>query len=125
MDKDKWQGLDTFWNSFGIPAYDENSVPEDAELPYITYEASIGSFEDVVPLTASVWYYGTSWVDVSNKVDEISRRLNGWYIQRLSDTQYIYFKKNQAGLFAQRVADPNVLIKRIRLSISAEFLTHD
>ena len=34
---DKQQAIHGFWSSFGITAYDENSVPDDAELPYITY----------------------------------------------------------------------------------------
>ena len=122
---DKWQGLDSFWQSFGIPAYDENSVPDDATLPYITYEAAIGSFGDVVPLSASVWYYGQSWADVSQKVDEISRKMNGWHLVSLGAGQYIYLKKNQVGLFAQRMKDPNDLIKRISISFSAEFFTQD
>ena len=27
-----------FWNSFGLTAYEENSVPTDATFPYITYQ---------------------------------------------------------------------------------------
>lgn len=122
---DKWQGLDSFWNSFGIPAYDELTVPDEAELPYITYQASIGAFEDTVPLTASVWYYGTSWEQVSQKVDEISRRLNGWTLVELSDRQYIFLKKNRESFFAQRMTDPDDLVRRIYLSLSAEFFTYD
>ena len=122
---DRWQGLDAFWHSFGIDAYDENSVPDDAKLPYITYEAAVGSFGDVVPLTASVWYYGTSWAEVSQKADEVSRKLNGWHLVALGGGQYIYLKKNQVGLFAQRMKDPDDLIKRIRFSLSAEFFTQD
>ena len=122
---DKWQGLDSFWNSFGIPAYDENTVPDDAVLPYITYEAAIGSFGDTVPLSASVWYYGSSWAEISRKADEISRALNGWKLVELSDRQYIYLKKNRDGLFAQRMPDVNTMVRRIRFSLSAEFFTAD
>lgn len=122
---DKWQGLQSFWESFDIPAYDENTVPDGATLPYITYEAAIGSFGDNVPLTASVWYYGTSWTDVSQKVDEISRALNGWKLVRLNEKQYIYLRKNTVGLFAQRMPDENSMVRRIRLSLSAEYFTTD
>ena len=27
-----------FWNSFGLTAYEENTVPDDAAFPYITYQ---------------------------------------------------------------------------------------
>lgn len=122
---DKWQGLQTFWESFGLIAYDENTVPKDAQLPYITYEAAVGAFGDNVPLTASVWYYGTSWLEISQKVDEISRRLNGWTLVKLTNGQYIYLHKNREGLFAQRMPDENTLVRRIRLSLSAEYFTTD
>ncbi len=119
----KWQGLQAFWESFGIPAYDENTVPDDAALPYITYEAAVGSFGDNVPLSASVWYHGTSWADISQKVEEISQALNGWKLVGLGNRQYIYLRKD--GVFAQRMPDENTLIRRIRLSLSAEFFTAD
>ena len=31
------KALADFFGGFGIPAYSENTVPDDAELPYITY----------------------------------------------------------------------------------------
>lgn len=121
---DKWQGLQSFWESFGIPAYDENNVPDDAQMPYITYQASIGSFEDRVPLSASVWYYGTSWKPISNKVDEISRRLKGWTLVKLGDGEYIFIAKNDNSQFAQRMRDESSnLTKRIYLTIFAEYFT--
>lgn len=122
---DKWEGLQSFWESFGIPAYDENSVPDDATMPYITYQAAVGGFEDIVPLSASVWYYGTSWKDASQKVDEISRRLAGWTLVKLDDGQYIFLAKQRDSQFAQRMADEadNDLVKRIYLTLFAEFFT--
>lgn len=121
---DKWQGLQAFWESFGIPAYDENSVPDDAQMPYITYQAAVGPFESVVPLSASVWYYGTSWSGVSQKVEEISKRLNTWALVRLDDKQSIFLAKNDTAQFAQRAADEGSdLVKRIYLTLSAEFFT--
>ena len=121
---DKWQGLQAFWESFGIPAYDENSVPDDAQMPYITYQAAVGPFESVVPLSASVWYYGTSWSGVSQKVEEISERLSGWCLVNLDDDQYIFLAKNDSAQFAQRMADEGSdLVKRIYLTLSAEFFT--
>ena len=72
---DKWQVLDRFWNSFGIPAYDENSVPEDAVMPYITYSAVVSSFENPIPLAGYIWYHSTRWDDASLKAEEIATAL--------------------------------------------------
>ena len=30
---DKFQAQQSFWSSFGLTAYDENTVPDDAEYP--------------------------------------------------------------------------------------------
>ena len=40
---DKYQAINEFWNRFGVMAYDENTVPDDAELPYITYGVNIAA----------------------------------------------------------------------------------
>lgn len=33
----KAQAIQAFWESFGVPAYEESTVPDDAVMPYITY----------------------------------------------------------------------------------------
>lgn len=121
---DKWQGLQSFWGSFGIPAYDENSVPDDAEMPYITYAAVVGPFGAVVPMSADVWYSSTSWKEISNKVDEISERLNGYALIELGDHQYIMLSKINGSQFAQRLYDEtDFFTRRVYITITGEFLT--
>ena len=71
----KEQALDTFWNSFGIPAYDSQTVPPDAVLPYITYQVTTDSFDNQVSLTNSIWYRSTSWKEISDKASEVAERL--------------------------------------------------
>lgn len=119
---DKAQAINAFWNSFGIKAYDENTVPASAELPYITYEVATASFEDGdVPLTASVWYAGKSWANITAMTDMISDTLGFGGTDVKTDTGYIWFKRRTP--FAQRMSDPNKNIRRMLLSISAEFFT--
>jgi len=62
---DKAQAINSFWSSFELKAYEQNSVPDGAELPYITYETATDSIENVLPLTASLWYRTTSWAEAS------------------------------------------------------------
>ena len=45
-----------FWSQFGIPAYLQDSVPHDAALPYITYEATRVPGMSSLPLTAIAWF---------------------------------------------------------------------
>lgn len=119
----KSQALNAFWNSFTIPAYDENSVPDNTPFPYITYAESTGSLENVIPLSASIWDRSDSWERVSLKSDEIAKKIGeyGHYTMRL-DNGYVWFTKGSP--FAQRMGDPNDdKIKRIYLNVQAEFLT--
>ena len=118
----KSQALYQFWNSFNIPAYDENSVPDNAPFPYITYHDSTDSLGNVVPLYASVWDKNTSWERVSLKVEEIAKKLGetGYYSMKL-DNGYVWFVKGNP--FAQRMGDPDKDIKRYYINMQAEFLT--
>lgn len=48
-------------DGFGIPAYAENAVPEDAEEPYMTYYLPTAMFGDgEQAATLSLWYRTTS-----------------------------------------------------------------
>ena len=67
----KGQAIQKFWESFGIPAYDETTVPDDAQLPYITYSVHTGSLGDLCITNASLWYKSYSWKEISEKTEEI------------------------------------------------------
>ena len=119
----KAQGLQAFWSSFKIPAYDENSVPDDAEFPYITYSVVEDSIDNVVSPTASIWYRSSSWAGVEAKKNEIAKKLgeNGHYITSIDDG-YIFMTKGVP--FAQRMSEPgDDMIKRIYINVQIEFLT--
>ena len=120
---DKAQALHAFWSGFGLTAYDELTVPDDAVLPYITYEVQTDSFENRLNLSASIWYRGTSWAMVEQKAAEIAA-----FIQKQNpctiaiDGGRIYIIKGTP--FAQRMLDPSDdSVRRIVLSIDIEFLT--
>lgn len=66
------KALYQFLGGFGLPAYVENAVPEDAELPYITYQLiQPGWRDEMTQLYARIWYRSTSYQEVSAKADEI------------------------------------------------------
>lgn len=119
----KAQAIHKFWSGFGLPAYDENSVPDNAVMPYITYGVSTGALDDIIILTGSLWYRSASWQDISLKADEIAEAVgkNGYKISVL-DNGYLWV--NQGSPFAQRMSDQSDnMIRRIYLVLSAEFLT--
>ena len=65
------KALYAFYSSFGIPAYTEDSVPSDAQMPYITYTLPQSEVFTGVTHQVRVWYYGTSNAPVNAKADEI------------------------------------------------------
>lgn len=67
--------LDKFYNGFDIPAFTINTVPDDVDLPYITY--SLVETEPLEPSThyAQVWYRGTTNEQILRKVDQIKKAI--------------------------------------------------
>lgn len=121
---DKFQAIHTFWSSFGLDAYDENTVPagdDKPELPYITYDVVIGDFGGFTAMSASLWYYGTSWSQITTKLSEIEARLGRGGVILPTDNGAIWIAKGSP--FAQRMSDENDMIRRIFMNISAEYIT--
>ena len=113
-----------FWNSFGLTAYEENTVPEDAGFPYITYQLATDSFDYEIPLTASIWYRSESWTAINAKAEEVSQKISRGGKIIPCDGGAIWLKRGQP--FAQSMGDESDnLIKRKYLNITAEFMTAD
>ena len=123
---DKAQALQKFWESFGIPAYDENTVPtgeNSPQTPYITYNSQTDSIGAILSLTGSIWYRSTSWALPEQKAAEIAQAVGGtgYYITAV-DGGYLWITKGTP--FAQRMADPeDDMIRRIYINLQGEFLT--
>lgn len=82
------RALNSFWNSFSIPAYVEDNVPDNAELPYITYTVAEPDWSSPASIQARVWYKGTSRVPLNSKVSDIKQAIGeGKSIK--TDTGYI------------------------------------
>lgn len=112
-----------FWNSF-LTAYEENSVPNDAIFPYITYQLVTDSFDGDVQMTASIWYRGSSWVEANSKTEEISQRIGRGGTFLKCDGGKIWIRRGSP--FAQNIGDESDnLIKRKYLNITANYLTLD
>lgn len=125
----KMQTLHAFWSGFGIPAFDEGSVPDESEriaaygsaFPYITYEVSSDDFGSQIPMTASLWYRSTSWQDVTAKEQQISDYIGrgGRMIAYSGGAMWV----QKATPWAQRLEDPSdETIRRIVLNIQVEYM---
>ena len=120
---DKEQAIHDFWSGFGIPAYDEFSVPDGAQMPYITYSVTTGALGDALMLTGSVWYHSPSWQGVTHKVHEIAEFVGqGGHKIKAIDGGYLFL--TQGVPFAQRMSDPgDEMVRRIYIILNAEFFT--
>lgn len=111
-----------FWNSFGLTAYEENTVPDNAVFPYITYQLVTDSFDREIPLSASLWYRSESWTAINAKTEEISQKISRGGKIISCDGGAIWMKRGQP--FAQNMGDESDdLIKRKYLNITAAFMT--
>lgn len=123
---DKFQALQSFWSSFGMSAYDENTVPsgdDKPSYPYITYDASVSNLGAPVALSGSIWDYGTSWSRVTTKMSQVQSTIGRGGKLIPVDGGALWIK--QGSPFAQRVSDTNDMIRRIFINIEAEFITAD
>lgn len=126
----KIQTLNAFWNSFGLKAYDETSIPNTIddkgnevklEPPYITYETSDDDFGHVLMRTASIWYRSSSWEEPMAKAQEIADFITRGGRMLGYDGGSMWIQKSTP--WAQRMGDPSDdMIRRIVLNVSIEFL---
>lgn len=117
----KMQTLHAFWSGFTWDAYDENSVPESASLPYITYEASSDDFGNNLNLTASIWDRSSSWATVTDKEQDISDFIGRGGRMVAYDDGAMWIRRGSP--WAQRMNEPSDdSIRRIVLNVVIEFM---
>ena len=120
----KAAALYSFFSSFGLTAYEENTVPTGAEFPYLTYNVITDSIGNEVSLSCSLWYRSDSWLAANAKAEQISLAISSGGKTIPCDGGSIWLKRGSP--FAQSMGDDSDnLIKRKLLNITAEFLTFD
>lgn len=117
---DKEQALQTFYSGFGVPAYEENTVPDDAVLPYITYQVMTDGFNVQNVLTASIWDRSNSWKSVTDILHRIEGAVAKGGKTVPYDTGVLWVKPAQP--FAQNMDVPDDdSIRRKVINIEVEY----
>lgn len=121
----KAAALHQFFSSFGMPAYTAAGVPDDAVLPYLTYELITSAWEEGdVGLTVNLWYYTESEAVPNQKAQEMSRRIgrggaalhcDGGHIRLLRGSPWCQSLRDETS--------PN--IKRRYINVTARFFTEN
>lgn len=113
--------LHGFWSSFGLDAYEENSVPAGAVMPYITYEFASADSGEECALSASVWYEGGSWTEINEKADEISAAIGIGRIEKCGGG-YMKIRKGVPFALSSGVSDDRNIRRKI-LNIFVMYLS--
>ena len=117
----KPQALQTFYDGFGVGAYDENTVPSDAAFPRLTYTYAEDDFERPVALSISLWDRSYSWARLHTLAETIRTAIGYGGTLIACEGGHIWLK--QGAPFAQRMGDEDDAIRRIYINIEAEFLS--
>ena len=118
----KIQALHSFWSGFGWTAYDATTVPDNAQLPYITYEVSDSDFGGFVALTANLWTRSTSWAEITQKELEIAEYIGRGGLMIPYQDGAFWVQKGRP--WSTRLSDDNGddSIRRIVLNVEIEFI---
>ena len=121
----KWQAQQEFWSGFGLPAYDELTVPDDAQMPYLTYQAVSGNLDAQSIVTANLWYRSNSWAEISQKADAIASAIYNDPRSAIPiDDGYMKVRLPDGTMHSDRMDEPNdKQVRRIRFTVELEFLT--
>lgn len=117
----KYEAQQAYWSRFGIPAYNELTVPETERdhYPYITYEKVNGSLGGQITASASIFYRSMSWRDIDKKITEMEPLVNH---QIKIDGGYMKVRKPEAN-FAQQMSDADQAVRRYKLTVEVEFIS--
>lgn len=123
----KEQIIQKWLESYGLKAFEENSVPTGDNAPpypYITYEFQSADFQNRVSLTFNLWYRSTSWAEISDMTNVISIDLTGGKTLCFDNTdcEQVFITKGTP--FVQNMPDESDdTVKRKLFNVEVEYFT--
>ena len=118
----KGAALQAFFSRF-MDAYAASAVPDDATLPYLTYELITSVWNGgEVGMTVNMWFRTTSEKEPNAAVDKLSKAIGIGGVQLPCDDGVIWLKRGSP--WAQSLTDAtDKTIKRRYINVTAEYLT--
>ena len=118
----KGAALQSFFDSI-MTSYAASSVPENATLPYLTYELITSAWNGgEVGLTVNMWFRTTSEKEPNAAVDKLSKAIGLGGVFLHCDDGVIWLKRGSP--WAQSMTDAtDKTIKRRYINVTAEYLT--
>ena len=118
----KGAALQSFFDSI-MTSYAASSVPDNATLPYLTYELITSAWGGgEVGLTVNMWFRTTSEKEPNAAVDKLSKAIGLGGVFLHCDDGVIWLKRGSP--WAQSLTDAtDKTIKRRYINVTAEYLT--
>ena len=118
----KGAALQAFFGGI-MTAYAASAVPDDATLPYLTYDLITSAWGDgEVGLTVNMWFRTTSEKEPNAAVDKLSKAIGLGGVQLPCDDGIIWIKRGSP--WAQSLTDEtDKTIKRRYINVTAEYIT--
>ena len=118
----KGAALQSFFDGI-MTSYAASAVPDDATLPYLTYELITSAWDGgEVGLTVNMWFRTTSEKDPNAAVDKLSKAIGLGGVFLHCDDGVIWLKRGSP--WAQSMTDAtDKTIKRRYINVTAEYLT--
>lgn len=130
----KEQAYNSFFNRFGVFAFEENAVPTDdviaqlinagsikSKYPYITYQVLLDDLNAPVYPVFSIWDNSTSWERADLLSNAISEYLQDGIIIRLDNGRMFITKGSPFAQHQREEGDSN--IRRVLCNLGIEFFT--
>lgn len=111
------QALYGFFSSFDIPAYPEESIPDNALPPYITYTLSQPYWGEQASIQVRVWYPGNSVAPVFAKADEIMDAISYSGVSIPIENGNVIIYQDDTAIQLQPYDSPNYEIKVAYLNL--------
>ena len=118
----KGAALQSFFDGI-MTSYAASAVPDDATLPYLTYELITSAWDGgEVGLTVNLWFYTTSEAVPNAKAQKLSDSIGYGGVTIPCDDGFIWLKRGSP--WCQNLQDDtDQNIKRRYINVTAEYLT--
>ena len=101
------KALYSFYSGFGLDAYPESNVPENAALPYITYT-----------VIEPDWRNAASYKGICAKVDEITKAV-GELVMLPTANGYVAIRPADPLVQYQPIANPEIKVAYLNFQINS------
>jgi len=110
------KALKEYFSGFDLPAYSTDSVPDDVELPYITYSLAEPEWNQKATMYAQVWDRSRSNVLILQTADQITADIGEGKIIPIEDGYLVIWPESP---LVQLMTDGDYRSAYINLSINA------